>query len=163
MIPVLAWYDLDPLRELYDWLRDHTADEVVYVVSAVVGAIAIVSFVGLGALANVWLERRIIGRIQVRRGPNRVGPFGLLQPVADAIKLIQKEVLQPRASDAKLFNLPPILVFIPAMLTFAVFAWAPDLVYADLNVLKDLTVGLSIADAIVTLGSLDINVGEIDR
>jgi len=134
LIPVLAWYDLDPLRELYDWLRDHTADEVVYVVSAVVGAIAIVSFVGLGALANVWLERRIIGRIQVRRGPNRVGPFGLLQPVADAIKLIQKEVLQPRASDAKLFNLPPILVFIPAMLTFAVFAWAPDLVYADLNV-----------------------------
>ena len=55
-------------------------------------------------------------------------------PIADAIKLIQKEVLQPRASDAKLFNLPPILVFIPAMLTFAVFAWAPDLVYADLNV-----------------------------
>jgi NADH-quinone oxidoreductase subunit H len=54
--------------------------------------------------------------------------------VADAIKLIQKEVLQPRASDRALFNLPPILVFIPAMLTFAVFAWAPDLVYADLNV-----------------------------
>lgn len=134
MTALLAWYDFDPLRELYDWLRENTADEVVYVVSALVGAVGILSFVGLGALANVWLERRIIGRIQVRRGPNRVGPFGLLQPVADAIKLIQKEVLQPRASDSKLFNLPPILVFIPAMLTFAVFAWAPDLVYADLNV-----------------------------
>jgi len=139
VIPFLdAWYDLrslaNPVRELYDWLRDNTADEVVYVVSAVIGAVAILTFVGLGALANVWLERRIIGRIQVRRGPNRVGPFGLLQPVADAIKLIQKEVLQPRASDAKLFNLPPILVFIPAMLTFAVFAWAPDMVYANLNV-----------------------------
>jgi NADH-quinone oxidoreductase subunit H len=96
--------------------------------------VGILSFVGLGALANVWLERRIIGRMQVRRGPNRVGPFGLLQPVADAIKLIQKEVLQPSASDSKLFNLPPILVFIPAMLTFAVFAWAPDMVYANLNV-----------------------------
>ena len=91
-------------------------------------------FVGLAALINVWLERRIIGRIQVRRGPNRVGPFGLLQPLADAIKLIQKEVLQPRAADNKLFNLPPVLVFIPAMLSFAVFAWAPDMVYADLNV-----------------------------
>jgi NADH-quinone oxidoreductase subunit H len=138
-MPLLdAWYDLrslaNPVSELYDWLADNTTDEVVYLVSAVLGSVAILSFVGLGALANVWLERRIIGRIQVRRGPNRVGAFGLLQPVADAIKLIQKEVLQPLTSDGKLFNLPPILVFIPAMLTFAVFAWAPDMVYADLDV-----------------------------
>jgi NADH-quinone oxidoreductase subunit H len=139
MIELLqAWYDLrslaNPFGELYDWLGRHIADEFVYVLAGVIGAIGILSFVGLGALANVWLERRIIGRIQVRRGPNRVGPFGLLQPVADAIKLIQKEVLQPTASDSKLFSLPPLLVFIPAMLTFAVFAWAPDMVYADLNV-----------------------------
>jgi NADH-quinone oxidoreductase subunit H len=131
---IAAWYDFDPFHELYNWLGDNTWDELVYVVIAVIGATGILTFVGLGALANVWLERRIIGRIQVRRGPNRVGPFGLFQPVADAIKLIQKEVLQPSASDAKLYSLPPILVFIPAMLTFAVFAWAPDMVYADLNV-----------------------------
>jgi len=132
---IAAWYDFDPFHELYEWIGDVTSsEELVYVIIAVVGATGILSFVGLGALANVWLERKIIGRIQVRRGPNRVGPGGLLQPVADAIKLIQKEVLQPRASDGKLYNLPPILVFIPAMLTFAVFAWAPDMVYADLNV-----------------------------
>ena len=132
---IAAWYDFDPFHELYEWIEDITSSpELVYVIIAVVGATGILSFVGLGALANVWLERKIIGRIQVRRGPNRVGPGGLLQPVADAIKLIQKEVLQPRASDGKLYNLPPILVFIPAMLTFAVFAWAPDMVYADLNV-----------------------------
>jgi NADH-quinone oxidoreductase subunit H len=133
-----AWYDLrslaNPFDELYDWLGDTLGNEAVYVISAVIGAVGILSFVGLGALINVWLERRIIGRIQVRRGPNRVGPWGLFQPVADAIKLIQKEVLQPRVSDGKLFNLPPLLVFIPAMLTFAVFAWAPNMVYADLNV-----------------------------
>ncbi len=129
-----AWYDFDPIRDLYEWIGDQTSSEVVFVLSAVVGAIGVVSFVGLGSLANVWLERRIIGRIQVRRGPNRVGPWGLLQPVADAIKLIQKEVLQPRASDAALFSLPPILIFIPALLSFAVLAWAPDLIYADLNV-----------------------------
>lgn len=134
-MPLLApWYSFSPFRELYEWLQKHTSDEVVYLVSALVGAVGILTFVGIAALINVWLERRVIGRIQVRRGPNRVGPFGLLQPVADAIKLIQKEVLQPRVSDRKLFNLPPILVFIPAMLTFAVFAWAPNVVYADLNV-----------------------------
>ncbi len=135
MTPLVdTWYDFDPIRELYEWLGDKTSSEVVFILSAVVGAIGVLSFVGLGSLFNVWLERRIIGRIQVRRGPNRVGPWGLLQPVADAIKLIQKEVLQPRASDGVLFSLPPILVFIPAMLSFAVIAWAPDLIYANLNV-----------------------------
>ena len=133
-----AWYDLrslaNPFGELFSWLNDIAGNEVAYIVSAVIGATGILTFVGLGALANVWLERRIIGRIQVRRGPNRVGAFGLLQPVADAIKLIQKEVLQPRVADNRLFNIPPIIVFIPAMLTFAVFAWAPDMVYADLDV-----------------------------
>lgn len=133
-----AWYDLrslaNPFRELYSWLGEHTSETVVYLVSGVIGAVGILTFVGLAALINVWLERRVIGRIQVRRGPNRVGPWGLLQPLADAIKLIQKEVLQPTESDNALFNLPPILIFIPAMLAFAVFAWAPDMVYADLNV-----------------------------
>jgi NADH-quinone oxidoreductase subunit H len=139
MPPLLdVWYDLrslaNPIGELTDWIRDTTTGGIGYAAAAIIGATGILTFVGLAALINVWLERRIIGRIQVRRGPNRVGPFGLLQPVADAIKLIQKEVLQPRVADGGLFNLPPIIVFIPAMLSFAVFAWAPDMVYADLNV-----------------------------
>jgi NADH-quinone oxidoreductase subunit H len=133
-VSLLNWYDFDPFSDLYDWLSRNTEDWVVYLVSAVLGCVGILTFVGLGALINVWLERRIIGRMQVRRGPNRVGPWGLVQPVADAIKLIQKEVLQPDLADGKLFNLPPILVFIPAMLTFAVFAWAPDMVLANLDV-----------------------------
>jgi NADH-quinone oxidoreductase subunit H len=133
-LPFLTtWYSY-PFDQLYDWVDDHIATEVGYLLAAIIGAVGILTFVGLGALINVWLERKIIGRMQVRRGPNRVGPAGLLQPVADAIKLIQKEVLQPRAADGGLFNLPPIIVFIPAMLTFAVFAWAPDMVYADLDV-----------------------------
>ena len=79
MMPLLdAWYDLrslaNPISSLIEWLGDHTTDGAAYVVAAVIGATGILSFVGLGALVNVWLERRIIGRIQVRRGPNRVGP-----------------------------------------------------------------------------------------
>ncbi len=138
MTLLAAWYDLrslaNPFRELYDWLGDNASDAVVYIVSGLIGAIGIMVFVGICAIINSWIERRVIGRMQNRRGPNRLGPFGLLQPLADAIKLIQKEMLQPRVSDNGLFNLPPVLVFIPAVLTFAVFAWAPDMVYADLNV-----------------------------
>ncbi len=134
MWPLLHWYDFDPIHSLINWVGDHVSMDASWVLSALIGAVGIVTFVGIGSLANVWLERRIIGRMQVRRGPNRVGPFGLLQPVADAIKLIQKEMLQPRAADGAIFNLPPILVFIPAMLTFAVFAWAPDLVFANIDV-----------------------------
>ncbi len=131
---LLNWYDFDPFRELYEWLDGQVAGWVIYLLSGVIGAVGILTFVGLGALINVWLERRIIGRMQVRRGPNRVGPWGLGQPVADAIKLIQKEVLVPDQADTRLFNIPPVLVFIPAMLSFAVFAWAPDMVLANLDV-----------------------------
>ena len=84
MTLLTTWYS-SPFEELYDWLNDIAGKEVAYLISAVIGAVGILTFVGLGALINVWLERRIIGRVQVRRGPNRVGPWGLLQPVADAI------------------------------------------------------------------------------
>ena len=134
LLPFLNWYDFDPFRDLYNWLDKQVDPWLVYLISGIIGCAGILTFVGLGALINVWLERRIIGRMQVRRGPNRVGPWGLVQPVADAIKLIQKEVLQPDLADSRLFNLPPILVFIPAMLSFAVFAWAPDMVLANLDV-----------------------------
>ncbi|OGO50146.1 MAG: hypothetical protein A2148_10970, partial [Chloroflexi bacterium RBG_16_68_14] len=65
---------------------------------------------------------------------NRVGPFGLLQPIADAIKLIQKEALTPRDADSFLFTLAPVVVFIPAILAFAVLPWNEKMVLADLNV-----------------------------
>ena len=98
------------------------------------GCIGILAFVGATAVANIWIERRLIGRIQVRRGPNRVGPFGLLQPIADALKLIQKEALTPRAADGVVFTLAPIVIFIPAILAFAVLPWGEKMVLADLNV-----------------------------
>ena len=133
------WYDLrdlgNPIGGLIDALRDAGAgDSLVYVVSALLGCIGILIFVGLTAVVNIWVERRLIGRMQVRRGPNRVGPFGLLQPVADAIKLIQKEALTPRAADGLVFALAPIVIFIPAMLSFAVLPWGEKMVLADLNV-----------------------------
>ena len=133
------WYDFRDLgngvARLVQALRDAGApDWLVYVLTALIGCLGILVFVGLTAIVNIWVERRLIGRIQVRRGPNRVGPFGLLQPVADAIKLIQKEALTPLAADSIVFALAPIAIFIPAMLAFAVLPWGQKMVLADLNV-----------------------------
>ena len=119
-----------------NWLGDDTRRlGRVHGVGAVIGAVGILTFVGLGG-AHQRLDRaaRSSAGSRSRLGPNRLGPFGLLQPVADAIKLIQKEVLQPRRRRQGVFNLAPILVFIPAMLIFAVFAVGPDMMLANLDV-----------------------------
>jgi NADH-quinone oxidoreductase subunit H len=145
------WYDFRDLglgvQQLREWLDEQTADQpgwltdllrsttwLSYLVTALLGAIGILSFVGIVLLGLIWVERRLIGRIQVRRGPNRVGPFGLLQPVADAIKLIQKETLIPVGADRVLFFLPPVLVFIPGLLVWAPIPWAPHMTYLDISV-----------------------------
>ena len=139
MLPLARWYDFRDLgnavTRLVDALRDAgAADGVVYAVAGLLGALGILGFIGAAAIINIWIERRLVGRIQVRRGPNRVGPFGLLQPVADAIKLIQKEALTPRAADGLVFSLAPIAIFVPAILAFAVLPWGEHMVLADLNV-----------------------------
>ena len=134
-----AWYDFrdlgNPLNSAIDALRDAGAsDAVLYVIAALLGSLAILTFVGLTSIINIWVERRLIARIHVRKGPNRVGPFGLLQPVADAIKLIQKEALTPDNADGVVFALAPIAIFVPAILAFAVLPWGEGMVLADLNV-----------------------------
>lgn len=131
---LVNWFDARDLSNLMQWLGSHIDDQPLYVVSALLGGLSVVTFVGVTAILNIWLERRLIGRFQVRRGPNRVGPFGLLQPVADALKLIQKEVLTPRAGDRILFLLAPVAVFPPAMLVFGVLPWGRGMSYVDLNV-----------------------------
>ena len=133
------WYDFrdlgNPAGRLFEALRDAgLSNGWVFAISGLLGAIGILSFVGLAAVINIWVERRLIARFQVRRGPNRAGPFGLLQPIADAIKLIQKEALQPDNADGIMFTLAPIVIFIPAILTFAVLPWGEHMILADLNV-----------------------------
>ena len=80
------------------------------------------------------LERKFAARMQSRIGPYRVGPHGLLQPIADALKLMMKEDIVPAAADARVFNLAPIVFLVPCMLIFATIPFAPGLGVADLNI-----------------------------
>src|SRR5690242_18195831 len=80
------------------------------------------------------LERKFAARMQSRIGPYRVGPHGLLQPIADALKLMMKEDIIPAAADRNIYNLAPIVFLIPCMLIFATIPFAPGLGVADLNI-----------------------------
>lgn len=80
------------------------------------------------------LERKFAARMQSRIGPYRVGPHGLLQPIADALKLMMKEDIVPRAADRRVYNLAPIVFLLPCMLIFATIPFAPGLGVADLNI-----------------------------
>ncbi|MDE2899919.1 MAG: NADH-quinone oxidoreductase subunit NuoH [Chloroflexota bacterium] len=84
-------------------------------------------------LSLTWLERKALGRIQQRIGPMRVGPFGVLQPVADAIKLVVKEDIMPSWVDRPIYWLAPLVVFVPSFLVWVVVPFSGDLVLRDLD------------------------------
>jgi NADH-quinone oxidoreductase subunit H len=85
--------------------------------------------VSLIAMFSIWWERKVAGHIQSRIGPNRVGPIGLFQSLADGIKLLLKEDLMPGESDKVLFRLAPYLAFAPAFAAFLALPFAPFLVF----------------------------------
>jgi NADH-quinone oxidoreductase subunit H len=87
---------------------------------------------GCVAYLTLW-ERKAIGRTQVRPGPNRVGPMGLLTPIADAVKLIFKEIIRPTAASKGLFFLGPIMTIMPALAAWAVIPFGPDVALANVN------------------------------
>src|SRR5436190_13435424 len=84
------------------------------------------------AYLTLW-ERKAIGWTQIRPGPNRVGPMGLLQPIADAVKLIFKEIIIPSAANKGLFLLGPVMTIMPSLAAWAVVPFGPDVALANIN------------------------------
>ncbi|HEY8730656.1 MAG TPA: NADH-quinone oxidoreductase subunit NuoH [Candidatus Limnocylindria bacterium] len=110
-------------------------DPVIWAVLRLVIAVALVIFLVLnGALAQIFLERKIQAVMQDRIGPYHTGPFGLLQTFADAIKLLSKEDIRAKLTDAPFFLAAPAIVFSPMVASFVVLPFGPDFVGANLNV-----------------------------
>jgi NADH-quinone oxidoreductase subunit H len=103
-----------------------------FLIAPLVGGFSLADFIGLFVLLNfilgfvmfeIWLERKVGGHIQLRRGPLHVGPHGALQSPADVLKLLTKEDLTPESADKKIFKIAPYLIFIPVFLTYIVVPW----------------------------------------
>jgi len=137
-----------------------------FVWGVVVGAVAGTA-IALSALVGVWAERKVAGRIQMRFGPQEAGPFGLLQTLADTIKLVLKEDITPTQADVPIFRAAPLLVFVPVAASLAVvpFAagWAPFnigsgalffLAVPAISVIGILAAGWSSRNSYATIGGI---------
>jgi NADH-quinone oxidoreductase subunit H len=123
-------WDWTPLR---DWISGYiTPYWTTPLLLAVQTLITMISII-LTMAMYTYFERKVIGWMQLRRGPNRVGPLGLAQPFADVIKLLFKEIMIPADANGLLFRVAPFLALIPALGIWAVIPFAPERVFSNIN------------------------------
>lgn len=145
----------DPLKVAADWLEGIFTgwgmNEVfAHVLVVFLGVLLLITILMVIDIFLVWLERKVVSRFQDRIGPNRVGPFGLIQPFADIIKLIIKEDTTPGSADKVVYNLAPIISMMSVLIVWAVVPIAPVMLGTDLNV------GVLFLIAAGALGTLSI-------
>ena len=144
----------DPIRTINEWLlgllTSFLPEAWVTLISTLIGVVVVSSFGLILVIFLIWLERKVAARFQDRIGPNRAGPYGLLQTFADMIKLITKEDSIPAKADRLTFNLAPILSVVAVLLIWAVIPFAPGWIGTDLNV------GVLYIAAVGTFGILSI-------
>ncbi len=129
----------DPINLIAHWLRNllagwGLASGLVDFIMTLLGVVVVAVFVLLVDIFLVWVERKVVARFQDRLGPNRLGPFGLIQPIADVIKLLIKEDITPAGADKVVYNIAPILALATVLVLWAVIPFSSTMLGADLNV-----------------------------
>lgn len=129
----------DPLKVTADWLLGvftgwGMSEIASQVLIGFLGILLLISLLMLLDIVLVWVERKVVSRFQDRIGPNRVGPFGLIQPFADIIKLLIKEDTTPSGADKVVYNIAPMISMMSVLILWAVVPLAPTILGVDLNV-----------------------------
>jgi NADH-quinone oxidoreductase subunit H len=125
-------------------------------------ALAVFAFLLVTVLVAILAERRVLARMQMRCGPNRVGPAGLLQSLVDGVKLALKEGITPRSADRGVYLLAPVISVVPAIVAFAVIPFGPDVSVAGHRTalqLTDLPVGVLYVLAVASIGAYGLVLG----
>ena len=122
------------IQNLINTLIPSLPSWIVFMSAAIFISFFVINAVVMTGALTVWLERRLLARIQSRLGPNRWGPFGLFTPIADIIKMIGKEDIVPSTADKKIFNLAPIVLLVPVLLVFAVIPMSSNSFLGQLNI-----------------------------
>jgi NADH-quinone oxidoreductase subunit H len=129
----------DPLKVAAEWLLGiftgwGVPEIVANILIGFLGVLLLISVLMVLDIFLVWIERKVVARFQDRLGPNRVGPFGLIQPFADIIKLIIKEDTTPGGADKVVYNIAPMLSMMSVLILWAVVPLAPNILGVDLNI-----------------------------
>ena len=133
-----------------------------HIVIPIIKILFIAHLLIIGVMVMIWSERRVSGWIQDRLGPNRVGPQGLLQPIADGIKFLFKEDLIPNHVDKPLYVLAPAMLLIPAMIAIAVVPFGSSITIAEIEIplqIADINIGILYILAITSLGVYGVVIG----
>jgi len=147
----------DPLKVAADWLMGiftgwGMPEIAAQILIGFLGILLLISLLMVLDIFLVWVERKVVSRFQDRIGPNRVGPFGLIQPFADIIKLLIKEDITPGGADRTVYNLAPILSMMSVLILWAVVPLAPAILGVD----ADLNIGALYIIAAGAIGTLSI-------
>jgi NADH-quinone oxidoreductase subunit H len=129
----------DPLKVAADWLTGLFSgwgmpEIAAQILIGFLGVLLLISLLMVLDIFLVWVERKVVSRFQDRIGPNRVGPFGLIQPFADIIKLLIKEDTTPSGADRVVYNIAPMLSMMSVLILWAVVPLAPRIIGVDLNI-----------------------------
>ena len=129
----------DPLKVAADWLMGifvgwHMPELAANILIGFLGVLILISVLMVLDIGLVWVERKVVARFQDRIGPNRLGPFGLIQPFADIVKLLIKEDITPGGADKVVYNLAPMLSMMSVLILWAVVPIAPTILGVDLNI-----------------------------